>query len=180
MKSARRTTLRLYAPAIGCCAISRFPVSAPIPPGVPPPIEPAASGGGWGKKVLIGCGVIALILATCLVGVILYLRQHPEMATDFVMRQVDTNLAADVTSGEKEDLHAAYAEFREALRQHRVAQEGLEGMRSRLTARGSQNEVTREQVRDLTALFRRAAGSSRTPGASAAPLPPSPSPRPSP
>ena len=152
-------------------------MSAPIPPGGPAPIEPAASGGGWGKKVLIGCGVVALILATCLVGVILYLRQHPETATDFVMKQVDTNFAADVTPGEKEELHAAYAEFREALKQHRVAREPLEGMRSRLMVRGSQNEVTREQVRDLTALFRQATGSTAAPGTSAAPLP---SPRPSP
>lgn len=177
MKAMRRATLRLYASAIGSYAISGFPVSAPIPPGVPAPIEPAASGRGWGKKVLIGCGVIALVLATCLVGVILYLRQHPETATDYVMKQVESNFAADVTSREKEELHAAYAEFREALKQHRVAREPIEGMRSRLMVRGQQNEVTREQVRDLTALFRQAAGSTAAPGNPAAPLP---SPRPSP
>ena len=180
MKSARRATRRLYAPAIGSYAISRFPVSATIPPVVPAPIEPAAGGSGWGKKILVGCGVIALILATCLVGVILYLRQHPETATDFVMKQVEANFAADVTSREKEELRAAYAEFREALKQHRVAREPLEGMRSRLMVRGSNNEVTREQVRDLTALFRQASGSMAAPGTSAAPLPSSPSPRPSP
>lgn len=159
------------------CAISRFPVSDPIPPVVPAPIEPAAIGRGWGKKILIGCGAVALILATCLVGVILYLRQHPETATDFVMKQVDTSFAADVTPREKDDLHAAYAEFRAALKEHRVAQEPLEGMRSRLTVRGSQNEITREQVRDLTALFRQAASPRSSPGSPAALVP---SPRPSP
>ncbi len=150
-------------------------MSAPIPPDAPAPIEPAAGGRGWGKKVLIGCGVVALIVAACLLGLILYLRQHPEAATDFVMKQVDTHLAADVTREEKDDLHAAYAEFRAALKDHRVPREPLEGMRARLTTSGSQNEITREQVRDLTALFRQAAGSPPTPGASAAP-----SPRPSP
>ncbi|HEX5854441.1 MAG TPA: hypothetical protein VFZ57_02375 [Thermoanaerobaculia bacterium] len=151
-------------------------MSASIPPDIPAPIDPAAGGRGWGKKILIGCGAVALILATCLVGVILYLRQHPETATDFVMKQVDTSFASDVTPQEKDDLHAAYAEFRTALKEHRVPNEPLEGMRSRLTVRGSQNEITREQVRDLTALFRRAAGAG-SPGSPGVPVP---SPRPSP
>ena len=177
MKSARRATLRFYASAIGSYAISRFPVSAPIPPGFPAPIEPGANGRGWGKRLLIGCGVIALILATCLVGVVLYLRQHPETFTDFVMKTAETRYAADVTPQEKADLRAAYAEFRAALKEHRV-RESSEAIRSRLTGLGSQNQISREQVRDLTAVFRQAAGSRAAPGDSA-PLP-SPSLRPSP
>ena len=176
MKRTRRATRRLYAPAIGSYAISRFPVSATIPPVVPAPIEPPAGGSGWGKRILIGCGVIALILATCLVVVVLYFRQHPETFTDFVMKNAETRYAADVTPQEKADLRAAYAEFRAALKEHRV-RESSEGMRSRLTGLGSQNQITREQVRDLTAAFRQAAGSRAEPGDSA-PLP-SPSPRPS-
>jgi len=135
------------------------------------------SGRGWGKKVLIGCGVVALIVAACLLGLILYLRQHPETATDFAMKQVETHYAADVTSQEKNDLHAAYAQFRVALKEHRVPREPLEGMRSRLMVGGSQNEITREQVRDLTTIFRQAAGSRGAPGS---PSPTAPSPRPSP
>lgn len=158
-------------------AISRSSVSASIPPGPPAPIEPSAGGRGLGKKILIGCGVVALVIAACLLGLILYLRQHPEVATDFVMKQVESRYAADVTQQEKDDLRAAYAEFRTALKEHRVPREPLEGMRSRLTVSGSQNEITREQVRDLTALFRQSAGSRAAPGSSALPVP---SPRPSP
>ncbi len=135
------------------------------------------SGRGWGKKLLIGCGVVVLIAAACLLGLILYLRQHPETATDFAMKQVETHYAADVTPQEKDDLHAAYARFRVALKEHRVPREPLEGMRSRLMVGGSQNEITREQVRDLTELFRQAAGSRAAPGS---PTATAPSSRPSP
>jgi hypothetical protein len=152
-------------------------VSTPIPPGPPAPIEPSAGGSGLGKKILIGCGVVALAIAACLLGLVLYLRQHPEMATDFVMKQVESHYAANVTQQEKDDLRAAYADFRTALKEHRVPPEPLEGMRARLSVSGSQNEVTREQVRDLTKLFREAAGSRAAPGSSALPVP---SPRPSP
>ncbi len=162
---------------IHSCAISRFPVSAPIPPVVPAPIEPTVSGRGWGKKVLIGCGVVALVVAACLLGLILYLRQHPEMATDFAIKQVETHYAADVTPREKEDFRAAYAEFRSALKEHHVPREPLERMRARLMVGGSQNEITREQVRELTAIFRQAAASGQAPGT---PGPTAPSPRPSP
>ena len=126
---------------------------------------------------MVGCGVIALIVAACLLGHVLYLRQHPETATDFAMKQVESHYAADVTPQEKADLQAAYAEFRKALREHRVAREPLEGMRSRLMVGGSQNEISREQVRDLTAVFRQGAASKSAPGSSATPAP---SPRPSP
>jgi hypothetical protein len=152
-------------------------VSTAIPPAPPAPIESQVAGRGWGKKVLLGCGVIALVLAACLLGLILYLRQHPETATDFAMKQLETHYAADVTPQEKADLRAAYADFRTALKEHRVPREPLEGMRSRLMVGGSQNEISREQVRDLTAIFRQAAGSRAAPGSSAVPAP---SPRPSP
>lgn len=145
-------------------------MSTPIPPGPPAPIEPAA-GRGWGKKVLIGCGVFALIVAACLLALVLYLRQHPETATDFAMKQVETHYAADVTPQERADLQAAYADFRTALKEHRVPREPLERMRSRLMMGGSQNEISREQVRELMAIFRQAAGSGPSRGSSAVPAP---------
>jgi hypothetical protein len=152
-------------------------VSAPIPPVPPAPIEPAAAGRGWGKKALIGCGVVALVVAACLLALILYLRQRPEAVTDVVMNQVESHYAPDVTAREKEDLRTAYAGFRAALKEHRVSREPLDRMRSTLVVSGSQNEISREQVRELTELFRRYSGSRSEPGSSA---PTVPSPRPSP
>jgi hypothetical protein len=145
-------------------------VSSPIPPVVPAPIDPSGSSRGWVKKALIGCGVFALVVAACLLGVILYLRQRPEALTDVVMKQVESHYASDVTAQEKEDLREAYADFRVALKEHRVSREPLDRMRTTLTV-SSQNEITREQVRDLTALFRQAAGPRTGPGAPAAPIP---------
>ncbi len=152
-------------------------MSAPIPPVAPAPIEPTAGRRGCWKKALVGCGVAALILCAGLLGLILYLRQRPETVTDLVMKQVESHYAADVTTQEKEDLRAAYAGFRAALKERRVPQEPLERFRATFISSGPQNEVTREQVRELTALFRRAAASGPTPGS---PTSTAPSPRPSP
>ena len=150
-------------------------MSSPIPPVPPAPIEPPAAGRGWGKKLLIGCGVVALVVAACLLALILYLRQRPEAVTDVVMNQVESHYAPDVTAREKEDLRAAYAGFRSALKEHRISREPLDRMRTTLVSSGAQNEISRAQVRELTELFRRYSGSE--PGSSA---PPVPSPRPSP
>lgn len=152
-------------------------MSSAIPPGAPAPLEPTAAGRGWGKKILVGCGVVALVVAACLLAVILYLRRHPERATDFVMNQVETHYAADVTPAEKDDLRAAYARFRTALQEHRVPPEVLEGFRSRVMVSGSSNEFTREQVRDLTSLFRQAVAARSQSGSAPTPVL---SPRPSP
>ena len=152
-------------------------MSSPIPPAVPPPIEPAGGGSGWGKKLLIGCGVVVLVVAACLLALILYVRHRPETITDVVMNQIESHYAPDVTAREKQDLHAAYVDFRAALKEHRVSREPLERMRATLMVSGSQKEFTREQVRELTDLFRRSVSSRTEPGTSISPVPsPSPSP----
>lgn len=140
-----------------------------------PPAAPPADGRGCLKKSLIGCGVVALLLAACFIAFVIYVRQRPDALTDFVMKQVESHYAADVTAREKEELRAAYAEFRTALREHRIAKEPLDQMRATFVSKGSQNEVSREQVRELTELFRRAvagagAAPSRAPGRTASPV----------
>jgi hypothetical protein len=154
-------------------------VSTPFPPAPAPPaaIEPEATGRGCLKKSLIGCGVVALVVAVCFIAFFLYVRQRPETITDVVMSQVESHFAADVTAEEKEQVRSAYADFRAALKEHRVSREPLDRMRSTLVSGGAQSEVSREQVRDLTALFRRAAGSRAAPAAAATPGGPVPSPR---
>ncbi len=126
------------------------------------------------KKVLIGCGAVALLIAICFIGLLIYVRQRPDALTDIVMKQVESHYATDVTAEEKEQLHAAYADFRTALREHRVNREPLDRMRTTLVSSGSQSEVSREQVRSLTELFRRTAGGAAAPPAPAV-LTPSPS-----
>jgi hypothetical protein len=154
-------------------------VSTPIPPAPPTPaaIEPEAAGRGCLKKSLIGCGVVALVCAVGFIAFFIYVRQRPETITDAVMSQVESHYAADVTAEEKEQLHKAYADFRTALKEHRVSREPLDRMRTTLVSGGAQSEVSRKQVRDLTELFRRAASSRAAP---ATPGGPAPSPRPTP
>ena len=115
------------------------------------------------KKVLIGCGAVALLIAVCFIGVLIYFRQRPDVLTDIFMKQVESHFAADVTAEDKRQLQAAYEDFRVALREHRLAQEHRDRMRTTLVSIGSQGEITREQVRSLTELFRSAAGGGPAP-----------------
>jgi hypothetical protein len=153
-------------------------VSDPVPPSASAPIEPAPAGRGCGKNVLIGCGIVALVLAAACLGLILYARSRPEMITDFVMKQIESHYAADVTETDKRELRDAYADFRQALRDRRVSRDRLDRMRATLMTGGSQNEIHHQQVRELIELYRRGSGSGPgTPEVSPSPAPsPSPSP----
>ena len=151
-------------------------MSTPADFAAPPAAPAAADRRGCLKKALIGCGAVALLLAVCFIAFVIYVRQRPDALTDFVMKQVESHYAADVTPGEKEELRAAYAEFRTALREHRIDREPLDRMRATFVSKGSQSEVSREQVRELTELFRKAvagasAAPSRAPDRTASPVP---------
>jgi hypothetical protein len=152
-------------------------VSTPADFAPAPPAEGPADRRGCLKKALIGCGAVALLIAICFIALLIYVRQRPDALTDIVMKQVESHYAADVTAEEKQQLRSAYADFRTALREHRVNREPLDRMRTTLVSSGSQSEVSREQVRSLTELFRKTAG-----GGTAAPSSPIPtaSPRPTP
>lgn len=130
-----------------------------VPPTIPPPapIEPGAPRKGCARTALIGCGAAALLVVLCLVGFMIYVRKNPTAITDFVMRQIESNYASDVTEAEKAELRAAYAEFRTAVENDRVDSEPLERIQ-RIMPFGRTTEVTREQVRELTRVFRETAG----------------------
>ena len=126
-----------------------------VPPvNVPPPIQPVPARSGCGKKALIGCGVAALVVAACFLGFIVYVRQKPQVITDFVMRQVESHFASDVTETDKQELRAAYADFRQGLIEHRVSKEPLDRMRATLMTGGPNNEINHEQVREMIRLFK--------------------------
>src|SRR6266542_6885473 len=98
------------------------------PPGVflpPPPPVAAPPPRRWLKSALIGCGVVAVLLAAGFLGLLLYLKQRPEALTDMMMKQIESRYAPDVTSAEKDSLRSTYAGFRTALREHRVSRETL-------------------------------------------------------
>ena len=70
-------------------------------------------GGMSGSKLLM-IGLIVCMLGMGF-GMMIYMRRHPEQMTDLLMRQVESNFAADVTTQEKEDLRSAYDRFRRSL-----------------------------------------------------------------
>ncbi len=129
----------------------------------PPPIEPGsprpASARGCARNALLGCGAVAALIAIALIATMVYLRRHPERMTDFLMKQVESNFASDVTPQEKEDLRAAYAAFRPSLVDGTASRGSLQDMRGILLSKGMRGAVSRQQVRDLTELFRRYARS---------------------
>src|SRR5580765_1279129 len=123
-----------------------------VPPVMPPPPGPPPRS-GCGKKVLIGCGAAALAFVVLCIGLVLYVRSKPQVITDFVMRQVATHYASDVTDTDKRELRDAYAEFRKTLVEGRGRKEPLERMRTTLMTGGS-GEINHEQVREMIRLFR--------------------------
>ena len=150
-----------------------------VPPVITPGPVPPAGRRGCGKKALIGCGVAALVVAALCLGFILYVRQKPEVITDFVMRQVESHYAADVTEADKQELRAAYAEFRAGLKERRDSRDQrLDRWRATVMTSGAKNEFTHEQVQEMIRLFRE----KQTPSSPAVEItePPPASPRPTP
>jgi hypothetical protein len=117
---------------------------------------------------LIGCGSAAILVLLLLGAFTIYVRRKPEALTDLLMNQIESNLSRDVTDREKADLHSAYAAFRVAVREHRVGQEPLDRLRSVVSA-GMSGPVGPDQVRELTASFRKASSSRARPSDSGAP-----------
>lgn len=122
------------------------------------PIEPAPPGstsnrGCW-KAALLGCGAAAILCVAALVGIGLYVQKRPAAVTDLLMERVRSGYAADVTAGDKADLDSAYADFRRELEAKRVSKEDMEKVRDAVKIG---REVGREEVHELTRVFRAAA-----------------------
>ncbi len=122
------------------------------------PIEPAPPGstsnrGCW-KAALLGCGAAAILCVAALVGIGVYVQKRPAAVTDLLMERVRSGYAADVTAGDKADLDSAYADFRRELEAKRVSKEDMETVRDAVKIG---REVGREEVHELTSVFRAAA-----------------------
>ena len=128
-----------------------------------PPIEPAPAGlpanrGCW-KGALLGCGGAAVLVVVCLVVLGIYVQKKPGAVTDLLMERIRDRYASDVTAEDKAGLEAAYSEFRAALEAGRVRREDLD--RVRYTVKLGR-EVPREEVLELTRVFREAAAGAGT------------------
>src|SRR6266852_4328043 len=68
------------------------------------------------------------------------------MMTDLMMRQIETQWGPDVTEQDKADLRAAYADFRTALNEKRVSQQGVQKIQFSLSGNGSGKTFTVAKV----------------------------------
>ena len=144
-----------------------------------PPIEPAAppaNRGCW-KAALLGCGGAAVLLVAALIGLGVYIQKKPTAVTDLLMERIRAGYASDVTDADKSELDAAYADFRGALEEKRVRKEDMEKVRDAVKLG---RVVGREEVHQMTRVFREAAGNAggtrrsapeSPPPAAATPLP---------
>ncbi|HEY6065095.1 MAG TPA: hypothetical protein VIY96_03005 [Thermoanaerobaculia bacterium] len=131
-----------------------------------PPIEPAPAGlpanrGCW-KGTLLGCGGAAVLVVACLVGLGIYVQKRPGAVTDMLMERIRDRYASDVTPQDKSDLEAAYGEFRSALEAKRLRKEDLDRVRSTIKLG---REIHRDEVVELTRVFRETAGGGAGPRA---------------
>jgi hypothetical protein len=104
----------------------------------------------------MGCGIVGVLVLICFIGAVVYIRSHPQAFTDFLMNRIESAYAPDVTDQDKADLRAAYAAYREKLKTKSVNSRSLDRVRVVLTRGGS--SIGRDQVHELTAAFRDAAG----------------------
>ena len=126
--------------------MSTAPLAEPAPPGSVP------NRGCW-KTALLGCGGAAILLVAALVGIFVYLSKNPTALTDLLLERVRAGYAADVTSEDKAELDAAYADFRRELEAKRIAREDIEKLRDTVKMG---RDVGREEVHELTHVFREA------------------------
>ena len=124
-----------------------------------PPIDPAPAGlpanrGCW-KGALLGCGAVAILLVAAFVAIGIYIQNKPETVTDLLMERIRSGYAADVTEDDKAELEEAYDDFRDALTARRVDKEDVERVRDAVKLG---RDVDREEVRELTRVFREATG----------------------
>ena len=128
-----------------------------------PSIEPAPPGstsnrGCW-KAALLGCGAAAILCVAALVGVGIYVQKRPTAVTDLLMERIQAGYASDVTSEDKAELDSAYAEFRRELEAKRVSKDDMERVRDAVKIG---REVGRDEVHELTRVFREAARNAGT------------------
>jgi hypothetical protein len=122
----------------------------------------------------MGCGIVGVLVLLCIIGGVIYIRSHPEAFTDFLIGRIEASYSSDVTEQDKADLRAAYAQYREKLRARSVSGRSLDRVRTVLVrGGGAGSTISRDQVHELTAAFRDAAGN-RDPGVPAVVITPPP------
>jgi hypothetical protein len=121
------------------------------------PLEAPPARGGCLRVALIGCGGLALLCVLAFVGFVLYSKKNPGLFLDIATRQIENNYGPDVTEQDKQDLHAALADLKEAIRTDRIRRDRNSGWSRSFNFRGSRSDkLSHDDVRDIIRSFREA------------------------
>jgi hypothetical protein len=149
-------------------------MSSPPASPIVAPLEAPPARGGCLRVALIGCGGLAFLCVLAFVGLMLYARKNPGVFLDFAVSRIESNYGPDVTEQDKQDLRAAVADLKEAMRTNRIRREGNTGWPRSFNFRGSRSDkVSHDDVRDIIRSFREAIlpPSGATPSTVPAPVP---------
>ncbi|HKV12042.1 MAG TPA: hypothetical protein VJ725_28110 [Thermoanaerobaculia bacterium] len=141
------------------------PPPSPFQPITPGPAPVPGKTGGCGKPVVIGCLVVLVLVGIGLVGIFVYVSKHYDQIMNMSLRQTEAQIFAqmpeDVTPQERERLRAAFEGARQAYATRElqdVAQQGQQVQFKLLELVRKGNNMTRQDILDLTEMLERLAG----------------------
>jgi hypothetical protein len=145
---------------------SSYPSPPPPSPFSPTGPAPAPSrAGGCGKPVVIGCLVLVVLAGLGLVGMIWYASTNYDKLMRFSLRQSEGQILAqlpgDVTPGERQRLEEAFdaaVRAAETRKPGEIAAQSQEVQYKMLELVRKGQDLTREDVRELTELLEKMGG----------------------
>jgi hypothetical protein len=157
-----------------------IPPTSP-PASVPQPFGSAPTpvlGGGCGKPVLLGCGVLFLLLGIAGVALLFKAKDLLSWSLGNMGPAVVGNVAADVPPEEVRRFEAALAAARQRIEAGQIDPQSLQRVQSRLLAAmsGGKGQLDRRQLQDLTVALEGLGGVGDKAAPPAAPQPAAPQP----
>jgi|SRR6185295_5713236 len=154
------------------------------PPRTEPPPTPAApfdpsarpKSSGCPKPLVIGCIVVILVGGLAVLGGFYYVAKNASAVLQWSMQQmangVMTQLPKDVTPEERERLRQAFADVSQGLKDGRIKPEEFQPMQFKMMEIARKgNNLTRQDIQELTRALEEVAGKGKTPPQSGTPPP---------
>lgn len=136
------------------------PAPAPESPFAPSSEPTTPAGGGCGKPLILGCGLLLVLVGVAAVLFVLKLPTIVAWAFHRMEDQIVRQLPDDVTPADRERLKQAFEDAAAALREGEVAPAAAERVQSKLleVARKKPSEIDRQDILQLSEALEEMAG----------------------